>query len=38
MKRWAATFLIAALSACTSPAFRPDVASGPTPWTHTPLR
>lgn len=35
MKRWLAACLCAALAACSSPAFKSDIASGPTPWTHT---
>ena len=35
MKRWAASLCVVALAACASPAFKSDIASGPTPWTHT---
>ena len=35
MKRWIASLLLAMLSACAAPAFKSDIAGGPTPWTHT---
>lgn len=35
MKRWLASLLALALSACAAPAFKSDIVSGPTPWTHT---
>ena len=40
MKRLAASLLLTALSACSvaacaSPTFKSDIATGPTPWTHT---